>query len=367
MFAIGIAAPIVPLYASSLGASWTEIGLMGTSWGVAFMLLAFVMGKVSDRFGRKPQLIISASLSAIAAFLYLVSSSVTQIILVRILEGAVWALFWPAAEALATEIAEPRMVGRAIGMTTATYGIAYAASSLAGGSITGVVGYPLTLSIYLGLSLFSILVALILLQGPQPRRESHAASLDDERLDSASLRSRTILLAYFLGGAYTFGLGIVLTLFSVFAKTLGATVFLIGVLFGLFWLGRIGGSIGGGRLSDRHGRGVMAVAAMVGSAIGFTLVAISTAIQVLVAGVAILGVSIGTAFPVGVALVSDNIRQSVRGYAMGFFETSCAAGFMLAATIGGVLADLYSPRAPYVLAASISLASAIIFSLGRAK
>ena len=367
MFAVGIAAPIIPLYASSLGASWTEIGLLGTSWGLTLMFLAIATGRLSDRLGRKPLLIASGVLSTTAALLYLISSTVLQIILIRILEGAVWALFWPAVEALATEIVDAKRAGRAMGMVSASYGIAFATSSVAAGSITSVFGYLQTFMIYLVLSLISIFLAVFLLRGTPRRSESAVAREESGKLDSSSLSSKMTILAYFLGGSYTFGLGVMLTLFSVFAKSLSVAVFLIGVLFGFFWLGRIIGSVGGGRVSDKYGRGPIVIVAMLGSVAGFMLAAFSTGIDMLLGAVVILGFSIGTSFPVSVAIISDNVPVSKRGYAMGIYETSCAAGFMLAASFGGLLSDLYSPRMPYLLAAIVSLAAAIIFALKRVK
>lgn len=364
MFGIGMASPIVPLYAASLGASWTEIGLMGTSWAVTLMLLAIVTGRLSDRFGRKPMIVASGVLSALAALSYLASSRVPYVIVVRIMEGAAWALFWPAAEAFSTEIVEPKMAGRAIGMTTASYGVAFATGSLAGGSIVGTFGFPQTFGAYCVISLLSVVVAMALLRDVGRHR---AQSNREKKVSYDRSRPRTAFPAYFLGAAYTFGLGIVLTLFSVFAKDVGVSIFLIGVLFGVFWSGRIVGSFGGGRLSDEYGRKPIAVMAMCFSALGFGLIFASTDIYFLLAGVAALGFSIGAAFPVGVALISDTVSQSVRGYTMGVFETCCAAGFMTASTLGGFLADIYSPRAPYLLGAATSLASAMILALMRMK
>jgi MFS family permease len=367
MFSIGIAAPIIPLYASSLGASWTEIGLLGTSWGLTLMFLAIATGRLSDRLGRKPLLIASGALSTTAALLYLISSTVLQIILIRILEGAVWALFWPTVEALATEIVDAKRAGRAMGMISASYGIAFATSSVAGGSITSVFGYLQTFMIYLVLSSISIFLAVFLLRGTPNPSKSAIARAKSGKLDSSSLSSKMTILAYFLGGSYTFGLGVMLTLFSVFAKFLSVAVILIGVLFALFWLGRIVGSVEGGRVSDKYGRGPIVIVAMLASVVGFMLAALSTGIGTLLGAVVILGFSIGTSFPVSVAIISNNVPVSKRGYAMGIYETSCAAGFMLAATFGGLLSDLYSPRVPYLLAASVSLAAAIIFALRRVK
>lgn len=363
MFAISMASPVVPLYASSLGASWTEIGLMGTSWAATLMLLAFLTGRLSDRFGRKPLLVASGMLSTVAASSYLVSGTVGQVILVRILEGAAWALFWPVVEALSTEVVEPTRAGRAMGIVTASYGVAFASGSLAGGSIAEVLGYTQVFASYLVISLVSVLVARLFLPETRPTRRLSPSREECIDSDSRGWISKTVLLACFLGVMYTFGLGMVLALFSVFAKGLGVAVFWIGALLGIFWAGRIVGSFIGGRLSDKYGRKTLAITAMVGLAIGFILLAASTGNELLSGAVAVLGFSIGTAFPVSVALISGNVHHSVRGFAMGIFETSCAAGFMAASTIGGILADFYSPRAPYVLATITSLSSAIILAV----
>jgi DHA1 family multidrug resistance protein-like MFS transporter len=365
MFGIGLATPILPLYASSLGASWTEIGLMGTSWGIMTTLLATVAGRVSDRLGRRPLLIASAALSSAAAFLYLISSTILQVILLRILEGAAWAFFWPTVEALATEIANPRLAGRAMGFVTVSYAIAFGASSLSGGSIAGALGYKFTFVVYLAFAVLSIPFAISLHDHAQ--RTALGTRQENEEHNLSELMSKQVFLAYVLGITYTIGLGALLTFFSVFAKTLGATVFLVGGLFAFFWTGRILGSYGGGRLSDKHGRGLVAIGAMLGSTVGFIVIAVSNGIWALLVGVIVTGLSIGATFPVGVALISDHINESLRGFAMGIFETACGAGVMLGAAIGGILADMYSPNAPYLMAAAVNLACATLFTIQRVK
>ncbi|HYB84641.1 MAG TPA: MFS transporter [archaeon] len=362
MFASGMSGTVVPLYGASLGASWTEIGLMGTSWGATYMILAIPTGRMSDRFGRKPLLIGSGALSVLAALLYLVSATVFQVILVRGIEGTVSALFWPAVEAFATEIVDPADTGRAMGIATASYGIGYGSGSMAGGAVLGSFGYHWTFACYLALSLISMLVGLLFLHEPLHLSDSKIAGYEKTTLSFRRL-PRPLLVAYSLGGMYTFCLGIILTLFSVFAKELGITFFLIGTLFALFWVGRIGGFVAGGRLSDKYGRKPIVIAAMIGSALAFILVATSTGIEPLWEAILILGLGIGAAFPVAIALISDNVSQPLRGYAMGIFEASCAAGAMAAATLGGALADFYSPRAPYILAAIVSLSAAAILAL----
>jgi MFS family permease len=206
-----------------------------------------------------------------------------------------------------------------------------------------------------------MLVGLLFLHEPLHHGDSKIAGYE-EPTPSFRRLPRPILVAYSLGGMYTFCLGIILTLFSVFAKDLGVTFFWIGALLALFWVGRIGGFLVGGRLSDKYGRKPIVIAAMIGSALAFILVAASTGIEPLWEAILILGLGIGAAFPVAIALISDNVSQPLRGYAMGIFEASCAAGAMVAAMFGGALADFYSPRAPYILAAIISVSSAAILT-----
>ena len=366
MFAVGMASPIVPLYAAELGASWIQIGLLGTSWGTTMILLAAISGTISDRVGRRPLLITAAALSSLAGLMYWLSSTVLQIMLVRILEAVAWALFWPSIEALATEIVAPSESGKSIGITTASYGVGFACGSLASGTIVGAFGYSQLFLSYSIMALASgVLAALFVHEG-----ESRSAIRTSCGINWRRLLSRKTLPGYFLGATYTFGLGVVLTFYSVFSESLGIPVFWIGVVFGVFWLGRIVGSYGGGELSDIYGRKKLALLSMAGCGIGFTLVTISTGSLMLYVAALTIGLSIGAAFPVGVTLVSDAVGSRFRGYAMGVFESCCAVGFMVAATLGGALAAAYSARMPYLLASACSFfaaAALVVSPIGNTK
>ena len=363
MFGVGVATPILPIFASSLGASWTEIGLVGTSWGLTTALLATIGGRVSDRFGRKSLLILSASLSAAAAFGYWISSTILQIILLRVLEGAAWAFFWPTIEALATEIVEPKFAGRAMGLATISYAIAFGASSLISGATAGELGFKSVFAVYLAFSILSIFIVMYLRVPPKVTKIVAGSA---ENAGRKTVMSQPVVLAYILGITYTVGLGTLLTFFSVFAKSFGLTLLTVGGLFALFWTARIFGSYFGGWISDKHGRGITASGAMMSSAGAFVIIAISNGVWALAAGAAIAGLSIGATFPTGVALISDHIIENQRGLAMGIFETGCGFGVMMGAAVGGVLADLYSARSPYVIAAAANLVCAVLFAIKRA-
>ena len=359
---VGIAAPIIPLLAQSLGASYTEVGLVGTSYSIIFIMFAALSGKLSDRLGRRVLILVSAVLNALAAALYLVARNVNEIILIRTLEGLAWAAFWPSVEALTTEIASASASGRAMGLSSASYGTGFAFGSLLGGSIAATTGYRNTFYFYLLPSMIAALTISIWFKDVRIVNISEGdqrVTPQSNELKVSLWRSRPFLLSNVIAASYTFVLGTLLTLFSVYAKGLGVEVFWIGVLFTLFWIGRIVSSMSAGRISDRVGRRSILIPALIGCAIASFLAAISVGIELLSISMVIMGISIGAVFPVAVALISDNVHTRQRGVAMGIFETSCGIGLMTAATAGGIVADQFNPRYPYVLCALISIASVI--------
>jgi MFS family permease len=359
MFAIGIAAPISPLLASRIGATWVEIGLMGTAWGLVFMLWAVPVGRISDRVGRRPILLLSAGLSALAALLYLRATNVWELIAIRAVEGLAWGCFWPIMEALSTETAETGKVGRGIGAVTTIYAFGFLIGSFAGGAITDAIGFPAAFAVYLGIACISLLPAWF-------TDDSAVLRMDPAR-PSSGLRPRIlkrgVLVGISLGAAYTFGLASVMSLFSVYALGLGLAVLWVGVAVSAFWAGRILGAALAGAGSDRAGRKIVAQLAFAIGAIGFFIVALAIDLALVVVGALLAGVSVGAIFPVSVAMVADTIGDELRGTAMGLYEMACAVAFMIASAVGGALAQVVNPAMPYWLSAFVYTSCVILIVL----
>ena len=61
----GIVLPILPLWAKDLGASATTVGLILASYSLAQLVGSPVLGRLSDRIGRKPLLVLALTGSAV--------------------------------------------------------------------------------------------------------------------------------------------------------------------------------------------------------------------------------------------------------------------------------------------------------------
>ena len=83
----GIVLPILPLYTQDLGASVFTIGVVLAAYSAAQMVGAPVLGRLSDRYGRRPVLVISLVGSAVGHLLTGMAGSVALIIAARALDG----------------------------------------------------------------------------------------------------------------------------------------------------------------------------------------------------------------------------------------------------------------------------------------
>lgn len=83
----GMVFPLLPVYAQSLGATPTQIGLLAASFSITEFIVAPIAGRISDRFGRKPVLL-TALIGTCAAFvLFGLAPSLSWLFLARALHG----------------------------------------------------------------------------------------------------------------------------------------------------------------------------------------------------------------------------------------------------------------------------------------
>jgi MFS family permease len=111
--------PVIPLYATELGASVSQVGVIVAtiSYVTAFFLIPF--GMLSDRFGRQKLLVGGLAVFTLAPLLYPLANNPGQLILVRAIHGLAAAAFLPTAIALVVDLTPEAKRGEAIGWYTA--------------------------------------------------------------------------------------------------------------------------------------------------------------------------------------------------------------------------------------------------------
>lgn len=116
--------PLLHLYAAAFGATPLQIGLVAAAFPLAQLIGVPVMGALSDRYGRKPLLLIS-QVSTCASFLMLASAtSLEMIILSRVVDGLFGANL-ATAQAAITDLTDERTRAQGLGLVGAAFGLGF--------------------------------------------------------------------------------------------------------------------------------------------------------------------------------------------------------------------------------------------------
>ena len=88
MLGFAMVFPLLPFYAQNLGASAFTIGLLISSFSIAQLATAPLWGRLSDRYGRRPVLLVGLSTAGVAYIVFGLASSIWLLLLSRTVQGA---------------------------------------------------------------------------------------------------------------------------------------------------------------------------------------------------------------------------------------------------------------------------------------
>ena len=124
LLGLTIIIPLMPLYATSFGANALMIGFLGAAYPVMQFIGAPILGRLSDRYGRKPVLIIS-QLGTLLGFLILgLANSLWLLFLARLVDGLSGANI-STAQAAITDSTNEKTRTQGLGLLGAAFGLGF--------------------------------------------------------------------------------------------------------------------------------------------------------------------------------------------------------------------------------------------------
>ena len=124
LLGLTIIIPLMPLYATSFGANAFTIGLLGAAYPLMQFVGAPLLGRLSDRFGRKPILLIS-QVGTLAGFIVLgLANSLAVLFLARIIDGLSGANISTAQAAMSDSTTEKTRT-QGLGLIGAAFGLGF--------------------------------------------------------------------------------------------------------------------------------------------------------------------------------------------------------------------------------------------------
>ncbi len=157
----GIIIPIQPFFAESLGASPATVTLLGASFSLMQFIFSSFWGRLSDRIGRRPVMLVSIFLAAIGYALFGMAKTLTWLFLARMLSGF-GAANLGAAQAIIADSTPPDQRAKGMGIIGAAFGLGFIFGPALGGFFSQI-SIEMPMFVAAGLSLFNFVLALVAL------------------------------------------------------------------------------------------------------------------------------------------------------------------------------------------------------------
>ncbi len=356
----GIVLPLLPLYADRFGASGLTVGLLVTVYSVAQFFMAPIWGRLSDRYGRRPILLLGLLGSAVAYLVFAWAGSVAALFASRIL-GGIGGSTIPVAEAYIADVTPPERRAGNMGLIGAAFGLGFTVGPALGG-ITSSISAAAPGYLAAALCLANVILAAALLPETRPRPRAEARSprrrpgwaFTSEGLGTA-LRVpalRRVLALYFL---FTVSFAVIQPTLSLFgAVRFGLDARQVGYLFA--FLGLVSAVIQGGlvrRLAPRFGETRLIRICGIPFAAGLLLLAWAPTLGWTVAGLSLLAVGYGGTLPSVLGLVSRVAPPSMQGSVLGVGQSIGSLARIVGPAAAGAALDV-SIGLPYALGAAVA-------------
>ena len=159
----GLIVPLLPLYAQGMGATGIQLGMVIAGYAVANSVLTPVMGRLSDRRDRKIFLTIGLFLYAVISLGFVGAANVSQLILVRVIQGVAGAMIIPIAMTYIGELSPEGEEGKWMGYANAAFFSGFGIGPLLGGMLAERFGINASFYAMGSLCLFAFLVIVLFL------------------------------------------------------------------------------------------------------------------------------------------------------------------------------------------------------------
>ncbi len=353
VFALTLVIPLLAIYAESFGASPLEATLLVSVFAACSLVSAPVLGHLSDRFGRKPLLLVSQLGTLVGLLLMARASALWMLYAARVIDGLT-AGNLSLAQAWMSDRTPPQARTRSF----AFIGIAFGLGFFIGPWVTGELArFGLNAPIYLAAALSgtSIAVTATLLPGDTPRRHADAATAPTTSRRPSSFATSTyaaLLRRPVLGGIlaqfflFQFAFSIFTSGFALFAersyhwhgKPFGPRE--VGYVFA--YIGLLGIVIQGGiigRLSKRIGDAALVWLGFLCALLAYFALpfAHGTGTLLVVAGVSAFGT--GVLRPALTSLVSQSASAGEQGLTLGVMQSLGSLASVMAPALGGLLLE----------------------------
>ncbi|MGI8820193.1 MAG: MFS transporter [Chthoniobacterales bacterium] len=374
MVGFGVIIPVLPLYADRFHATPLQIGLLTGIYSGMQIIFTPLLGKLSDRYGRRPVLLFSIAGTALGFALMGAGRSLLMLFVARIIAGVTGGNI-SIPQAYIADVTTPETRSKSMGMIGAAFGLGFTFGPMIGGIMSRV---SYAAPFYFAAALAAVNCALVYFILPESLSREHriaphkkASTAEVFRHGNGWMFGLVVATYFFLTGSFT----IMTTLFALFTeRRFGYDAHANGYIFGFIGIVTVavqGGLIG--RAVKLFGETALSRVGLIVTAMSLAALPFSNGLGTLLAACAGLAIGSSLASPTLNGLASQMVERSWQGRALGVVQSAGSAARLLGPLLGGFLLmmDLRKPvghyaETPFYVAALLCLVGAgLAFCLKR--
>ena len=345
---LGTASFMLPVYATSLGANYVDLGLIGALRNIVYTIMTLTVGYLLDRFERIRIYIGFMIVSVAVVALFGLMTQVALLIAWSSLLGLVSAAFWVTASTLTANISPPEKLSQSMGRYNLSWIIGFVVGPTAGGYIVGTYGFQVLFLCLAAVILASILVSLWKIR---PAITLHNRS-GSNSFNLAPLKK--LGLAYLTLIPFTCILGIYMAIMPGYLKLVGLTPALVGLLLTMTNGVRGIGFFNAERFIAWGTRKSISLASLLLFS-GMIIFSFASSMIEYTIPLVFYGIAAGIMTPLMLDYITKRCDKENLGAAMGLHEGVYGVGMFIGPMIGGTIAELWGPSLLYRLLAILAL------------
>ncbi|MGG1572774.1 MFS transporter [Fictibacillus sp. NRS-1165] len=358
MVGFGIIIPVLPFFAEKVGATPAQLGLLMAVYSLMQLLFAPIWGRVSDRIGRKPVMLIGIAGLAISFFLMAVSSQLWMLFAARIIGGLLSSANMPTTMAYVADITTPENRGKGMGIIGAAVGLGFIFGPAIGGVFSKTsLNTPFLLAGASSIITFFLVLFVLKESLPKQLRSNGPAESGSRWRAFTGAVSILFVLQLFISLSLS---GLEATFAYFAAKKAGLDTNHLGYIFMI--MGFAGALVQGGlvgRLTKKFGEGKVIQGGIVISAVGFGLILLVHNFTTAAIFLSIFGIGNGVIRPSVSALLTKT-STSGHGSVTGLLSSFDSLGRIIGPPLGGWLFSL-AAGLPYISGIILSVIALVLY------
>ncbi len=356
--------PILPLYAKEEFAMTPEIiTLLNTAFFGAQFLAGPYLGRLSDKYGRVPILIVSQIGTAVSFFMLAFAPNVAVLFLARILDGITGGNII-VAQAYITDVTPREKRTEALGYIFAIFGLGFIIGPILGGTLAAAFG-PRVPYIVAGLAAVAVVLLTWFTLDETLSEEQRTANRTYNRGGIGLgdiLRNAPLALILSVAFVGQFAMGLLQATFALYsdavlfagqspqAVTLGVSILLAIVGLGQF----LTQSFLLRPALKRFDEARLVIVGLILRTIALFIFAALTTVLFGAIGSLLFAVGMGLMMPPLQSLSTQTVGDELRGGVLGVYQSTISLSIIFSTAISGVIFAM-NPTAPYWLGAGLSL------------